>query len=78
MKKHGKIIDRLFWSLVIIGFFVGLFGIADRLLNGHSNLNYGSYVPWGLWVAGYIYLIGISAGAFMVAAVVYIFEIKSL
>ncbi len=78
MKKYGKIIDRFFWSLVIIGFFVGFFGIADRLLHGHSNLNYGSYVPWGLWVAGYIYLIGISAGAFMVAAVVYIFGIKSL
>ena len=29
-------------------------------VNGHLNANYGSVVPWGLWVAAYIYFIGLS------------------
>lgn len=69
---------KFFWALTIIGLVVGLFGLVDRLTNGHINANYGSYVPWGLWVAGYIYLIGLSAGAFIMSALVYVFHVKAL
>lgn len=70
--------DRLFWTLAGLGLLVGLYGLYDRFVSGHLNANYGSYVPWGLWVAGYIYMIGLSAGAFVMSALVYVFRIKPL
>lgn len=70
--------NKFFWSLTIVGLCLGVIGLFDRLSNGHINTNYGSYMPWGLWVAGYIYLIGLSAGAFLMSTLVYVFRIKML
>jgi len=70
--------DRFFQGLVVAAFVLGLIGLGDRLLYGHLHANYGSYVPWGLWVAAYIYLIGLSAGAFLLSALVYVFNVKQL
>ena len=38
---------------------------------GDSIVNYGSYVPWGLWVAVYSFLVTLSAGAGFVACLYY-------
>lgn len=78
MSAEKSNVDRLFWALTIIGFLVGLVGLKDRLTMGHAGANYGSYIPWGLWVAGYIYLMGISAGAFVMSSIVYVFRVKAL
>ena len=78
MKKERTFSDSFFWTLTIIALIVGAYGIFGRLLNGHVDANYGSYIPWGLWVAGYIYLIGLLAGAFMMSALVYVFRVKAL
>jgi len=59
----------------LLGFVAGSFGVYDRLVNGHLNAAYGSYIPWGLWVALYIYLVGLSAGAFLFSTLVYVFNI---
>jgi hypothetical protein len=37
--------------LTIIGLVVGSWGMYQRLFYGHLGMNYGSFVPWGLWVA---------------------------
>ena len=73
-----KNFERLLWLLALAGFAVGLFGLYDRVVNGHIDVSYGSYVPWGLWVAAYIYLVGVSAGAFLISALVYAFGLKRL
>ncbi len=78
MKEERTFFDRFFWGLTLIALLVGLIGFGDRMINGHIHANYGSYVPWGLWVAGYIYLIGLSAGAFLMSTLVYVFKIKAL
>jgi protein NrfD len=39
---------------------------------------YGSYVVWGLWVAIYIYMSGLSAGAFLLSSLVYVFRLERL
>ncbi|RME21896.1 MAG: hypothetical protein D6798_17120 [Deltaproteobacteria bacterium] len=57
---------------------VGVVGVYQRLTTGHELAAYGSYIPWGLWVASYIYFIGLSAGAFLLSAVVYIGQVKQL
>jgi len=69
---------KLAWPVAIILFLVGLVGVYQRLTMGHTGANYGSYVPWGLWVAAYIYFIGLSAGAFLLSALVYVFRIELL
>ena len=56
----------------------GLVGVVQRLTTGHELANFGSYVPWGLWVSGYIYFVGLSAGAFLLSSLVYVFKIQSL
>lgn len=50
---------------------VGLVGFVWRFTGGHGAADYGSYVPWGLWIAAYVTLIGMSAGAFALAALIY-------
>lgn len=78
MQEKTNSWNKFFWGLTIVAMVVGLFGLFDRLSNGHIHANYGSYVPWGLWVAAYIYLIGLSAGAFLMSALVYVFRVKAL
>jgi molybdopterin-containing oxidoreductase family membrane subunit len=67
-------LKRWFW---ILGFFllsIGAIGWGDRLIFGHRHANYGSVVTWGLWVAAYIYFIGLSAGSFLISSLVYVFN----
>ncbi|HLF08705.1 MAG TPA: NrfD/PsrC family molybdoenzyme membrane anchor subunit, partial [Dehalococcoidia bacterium] len=57
---------------------VGLVGVSQRLLSGHELANYTSSIPWGLWVAAYVYFVGLSAGSFLLSALIYVFGLKRL
>ncbi len=57
---------------------VGLVGVAQRLLTGHELAGYTSNIPWGLWVAAYVYFVGLSAGAFLLSALIYVFGLRRL
>jgi molybdopterin-containing oxidoreductase family membrane subunit len=70
-----------FWPLIaiwIVAAGVGGWAIVQRFVAGKELANYNSYVPWGLWVALYIYLVGLSAGAFLLSSLVYVFQFRSL
>ncbi|HWP60229.1 MAG TPA: NrfD/PsrC family molybdoenzyme membrane anchor subunit [Candidatus Acidoferrales bacterium] len=69
---------KLLYGLWGVAFLVGLIGVGQRILYGHQLAGYGSYVVWGLWVAAYIYFIGLSAGAFLLSSLVYVFGVKRL
>jgi protein NrfD len=56
----------------------GLVGVAQRLLIGHELANYTSNIPWGLWVALYVNFISVSAGSFLLSALVYVFGMRQL
>ncbi|CAG0987398.1 hypothetical protein ANAEL_02099 [Anaerolineales bacterium] len=53
----------------------GLWGVYIRLFDGEQSANYGSYIGWGLWVAMYLFLAGLAAGAYMLAALDYLFDV---
>jgi Ni/Fe-hydrogenase subunit HybB-like protein len=63
-------------AAAILGLLVGTWGVADRLLHGHLGAAYGSYVPWGIWVVFYLYYVGLTAGAFLITILTYVFQVK--
>jgi molybdopterin-containing oxidoreductase family membrane subunit len=58
--------SKIFLPILAVMILLGMFGAWDRLANGKANLNFGSYVPWGLWVGLYICMVGIAGGAFVI------------
>jgi len=70
--------EKIFWTIWAIAALCGAFGVWQRLTQGHLLAHYGSYIPWGLWVAAYIYFVGLSAGAFLLSSLVYVFKVKIL
>lgn len=65
-----------YWVVVIISLVIGGYGLYWRLTTGHQLANYGQLITWGLWVAMYIYFIGLSAGAFLISALVFVFHVE--
>jgi len=75
MNRAFKAIAFIIWLGLMIWGSVGVF---YRMTEGHLLANYGSYIPWGLWVAGKIYFVGLAVGASFLAWIIYAFNIKSL
>ncbi len=69
---------KVLWVLTIGAFIVGGIGLIERFLRPGMSMNTGSYVSWGLFVSTYIYFIGLSAGAFLLSSLVYVFRIEKL
>lgn len=66
---------RLLWFTWAACIGLGAIGVIQRIAFGHMPAGYGSYVPWGLWIAIYFHGIGIAGGAFAVAALGYILRL---
>jgi molybdopterin-containing oxidoreductase family membrane subunit len=56
----------------------GLAVLFYRFSQGLGVTRLGSVVPWGLWVAFYIYFIGLSAGSFLLSTLIFVFNNKWL
>ena len=66
---------RILYVVGIIALLLGLYGFFSRLVYGERDVNYGSYVNWGLWVAMYLFFAGMAAGSYMIAALDYLFKV---
>jgi molybdopterin-containing oxidoreductase family membrane subunit len=62
----------------LLGILVGSYGMFERLAYGLNPVAFGSYVPWGLWVSFYLFFLGLSAGAFLITTLTYVFGMKRL
>ncbi len=69
---------KILWLLWGVAFALGVAGVYMRLAYGKELVGYNSYIPWGLGVAMYIYFIGLSAGAFLLSTLVYVFNLERL
>jgi protein NrfD len=67
---------RLTYAVGALAFLAGVWGIYTRLFVGERDVNYGSYVVWGLWVAMYLFFAGAATGSYMFATLEYLFNIK--
>ena len=77
MRQHQvvKLVGFGLWAVLAV---VGGIGIVQRFLYGDALTQFSSYIPWGMWVAAYIFFIGLSSGAFVVAALYYVFGLRKL
>lgn len=66
-EKH-KVPGWVWWGLWLMLTGLGTWGVWQRVTQGHLPAGYGSYVPWGLWVAIYFHGVGIAGGAMLVGA----------
>ena len=66
MSRRQWWVRSAMYGTLVAAVIVGFIGVVQRLRLGHLPANYGSYVPWGLWVAMYVFSVGASAGAFLV------------
>jgi protein NrfD len=75
MNKPQKTILFIIWLVLLVW---GLIGVFQRMTTGELTLNYGSYIPWGLWVAGKVYFVGLAIGASLLTWSIYAFNIQPL
>ncbi len=68
-------LKKLAYAVGALALLFGLWGVYIRLFEGEQSANYGSYIGWGLWVAMYLFLAGLAAGAYMLAAFDYLFNV---
>ncbi len=68
-------LKRILYALGTLAVLAGLYGFYSRLFIGERDVNYGSYVNWGLWVAMYLFFAGIATGAYMLATLDHLFEV---
>lgn len=79
MTKKNKGLNLSFWyGILTIIMIAGFAAIGMRILNGLEVTNLTSDVPWGTWVAFYIYFVGLSAGAFLLSSLIHVFDMRHL
>jgi protein NrfD len=66
----------VYWVLLAVFIAAGLFGVYQRIVVGKEVANYGSLVPWGLWIALYTYLAGLAAGLYIFASLSTVFKFE--
>lgn len=74
----NKMLKGVLWAGWLCMVLVGAQGVIQRLQEGHVPAAYGSYIVWGLWVAAYIFFMGLSAGSYLLSSLVYVFGMKRL
>ncbi|MHB1105365.1 MAG: NrfD/PsrC family molybdoenzyme membrane anchor subunit [Lutibacter sp.] len=70
-----KKVDKLYLGLWLILLIAGLVGLVMKFSTGEKLAGYGSYVPWGLWVALYFHFVGIAGGVAITGIMGYILNI---
>lgn len=73
-----KTLRRIFYVLWFLLLVAGALGVYLRASEGLQPTALGSYIVWGLWISVDIYFIGLSAGAFLLSSLVYVFRVKQL
>jgi protein NrfD len=67
--------EKYLWIIGIVGLLVGSIGLYQRFNFGLRLTDLGSFVPWGLWVAAYEYLVWLEVGSLLVfTTLIYIFK----
>jgi anaerobic selenocysteine-containing dehydrogenase/Ni/Fe-hydrogenase subunit HybB-like protein len=69
-------VKRILIGVWAVALALGAAGVVWRLVS--EDADFGSYIPWGLWVALYAWFVGVSSGAFMLFAAGEVFRVERL
>lgn len=75
MKNTKK---TIWYALLIIIFIIGLVGVYNQIVQGHSVTGINKQVPWGVYVAAFTFFIGISTGSTLIGFIIHVFNLKDL
>ncbi|MDZ7614499.1 MAG: NrfD/PsrC family molybdoenzyme membrane anchor subunit [Flavobacteriaceae bacterium] len=70
--KPSKILLIILIAMTV----VGVIATYQTLTKGHIILNSTQHIPWGIWVAAYLFAISFSIGAYLVSSLSYVFKIE--
>ncbi len=76
--QGNPLIRVIGYIALIIVTAVGLWKIGAKFMNGPIDEGTTQLVPWGIWVSGYIFFLGLSAGSFLISTLIYVFGVKQL
>jgi len=77
--NEGNALIRVIGYIVlIIVTAVGLWEMGAKFLNGPIDEGTTQLVTWGIWVSGYIFFLGLSAGSFLISTLIYVFGVRQL
>ena len=74
MARTGKAFLAV--SLVIL--IAGLAGWIFQLMNGLVVTNMSNMFNWGLYIAAFAFMVGVSAGGMIISSSIYLFNVKAL
>jgi len=52
------------YAVLAVVTVLGFWAILTTLREGHMGAATTQFVPWGIWISAYIYLLGLSGGVF--------------
>ncbi|AOM84106.1 NrfD/PsrC family molybdoenzyme membrane anchor subunit [Salisediminibacterium beveridgei] len=67
---------RIWMLSLLVALIAGGGAIIYRMVEGLSVTNLSTFVPWGAWVAFYIFFVGLSAGAFLLSTLIFVFGME--
>jgi len=76
MSNNKEYLFRILVALSVAGLVVGSWGVIEVMRWGKNATALGSYVTWGMWVAVYLFFLGLTAGAFLITILTYVFRVK--
>jgi molybdopterin-containing oxidoreductase family membrane subunit len=75
MKNSKK---TIWYALLIIVLIVGLIGVYNQIVQGHSVTGISKEIPWGVYVAAFTFFIGISTGSTLIGFIIHVFKLENL
>lgn len=76
MKNNKEYLYKILFVLSVAGLLVGSWGVIEVMRYGKNATALGSYVTWGMWVAVYLFFLGLTAGAFLFTILTYVFRVR--
>lgn len=68
--------EKMWLGFLFILMLAGAVGVFFRWSQGLASSNLTSITPWGTWVAFYIFFVGLSAGAFLLSTLIFVFGME--
>lgn len=73
LQQRTRRVRRIWYAGLATLTLVGAVSTGIWLIQGFAATNLTSAVPWGAWIAFYLFFLGLSAGSFLLSTLVYVF-----